>query len=99
MHTPRGEPGECYNPSGLRSSPVDLGLHCRTSEVTVLPLALSARIFLAGGALLACKDTTGQVLPDFTLQDENPVSASYLAEVSPRDKLDKVSAWYFGHST
>lgn len=49
--------------------------------------------------LLACQSTTGQVLPDFTLQDVNPVSSSYLAQVSPREKLDKVTAWYFGHST
>lgn len=49
--------------------------------------------------LLACQSTTGQVLPDFSLQDVNPASPSYLAQVSPREKLDKVTAWYFGHST
>lgn len=49
--------------------------------------------------LLACQATTGQVLPDFSLQDVNPVSSTYLAQVSPREKLDKVTAWYFGHST
>lgn len=48
---------------------------------------------------LACTGGLVGQVPDFTLTDVNPVSASYLAEVSPREKLDRVSAWYFGHST
>ena len=36
---------------------------------------------------------------DFSLFDVNPTSASYLQPVSPRDYLEKVSGWYFGHST
>ncbi|MBI4717874.1 MAG: hypothetical protein HY763_08735 [Planctomycetes bacterium] len=39
------------------------------------------------------------VLPDFSLRDVNPRSARYDSEVSPRDYLGQVSAWYFGHST
>lgn len=48
---------------------------------------------------LGCGGSGGAVVPDFSLQDENPISVSYLQTVSPREKLDRVSAWYFGHST
>ena len=40
----------------------------------------------------------GQV-PDFSLADVNPTSATADQSVSPRDYLTKVSAWYLGHST
>ena len=40
----------------------------------------------------------GQV-PDFALVDVNSTSATYDQAVSPRDYLQKVSAWYFGHAT
>lgn len=39
------------------------------------------------------------VMPDFVLEDVNLSSATYQQTVSPREKLDRVSAWYFGHST
>lgn len=52
------------------------------------------------GLVLACTSVqTGQVLPDFSLTDVNPASTSYGTAVSPREKLDKATAWYFGHST
>jgi hypothetical protein len=35
-------------------------------------------------------------MPDFSLADVNPASPSYDRQVSPRDYLGKVSAWYFG---
>jgi len=38
-------------------------------------------------------------VPDFALEDVNPTSATYGQAVSPRDQLEKVSAWYFGHAT
>jgi hypothetical protein len=41
----------------------------------------------------------GHLLPDFTLLDVNANSPTFDAEVSPRQFLTKVSAWYFGHST
>lgn len=52
----------------------------------------------------ACRDDSGSdsplpILPDFSLTDVNPNSATYTQKVSPRDYLDKVSAWYFGHAT
>jgi hypothetical protein len=37
--------------------------------------------------------------PDFSLPDVNPNSATSEEQVSPRDYLGKVSAWYFGHAT
>ena len=36
---------------------------------------------------------------DFALLDVNATSPSAGREVSPRDYLGQVSAWYFGHST
>jgi len=38
-------------------------------------------------------------VPDFTLQDLNPNSATYMEAVSPRDHMQHVTAWYFGTST
>lgn len=63
---------------------------------------LCAAVLVAG-----CKDDDpvtapgpgpGQV-PDFSLKDVNPTSATVDLAVSPRDHLEKVSAWYFGHAT
>lgn len=36
---------------------------------------------------------------DFQVPDVNPNSPRYNEDVSPRDYLGGVSAWYFGHST
>ena len=41
----------------------------------------------------------GALVPDFALPDVNDASASYLTDVSPRDRLGSASAWYFGHAT
>ena len=41
----------------------------------------------------------GTVAQEFSLEDVNPTSDSTGEDVSPRDFLDGVSAWYFGHST
>ena len=41
----------------------------------------------------------GAVAPDFALQDVNDASPTALQDVSPRDHLGRVSAWYFGHAT
>ena len=38
-------------------------------------------------------------VPDFSITDVNPNSASGGQAVSPRQQLTKVSAWYFGHAT
>ncbi len=36
---------------------------------------------------------------DFVLADVNPNSATFMTDVSPRQHLTRVSAWYFGHAT
>lgn len=38
-------------------------------------------------------------VPDFSLQDQNPNSQTFGMNVSPRDLLGQVTAWYFGHVT
>jgi hypothetical protein len=38
-------------------------------------------------------------VPDFSLRDVNPTSETSNLDVSPRDYLGRVSAWYFGHAT
>ena len=70
----------------------------------LLPLTL---LLLATGA---CKDDPATpsngggdlpegVVPDVALRDVNATSATFDQDVSPRDYLQKVSAWYFGHAT
>ena len=54
---------------------------------------------LLASLALGCASNIGDVAPDFSLTDVNPSSATYDSAISPREKLDKVSAWYFGHST
>lgn len=39
----------------------------------------------------------GPPMPDFALIDVNQTSATYNQTVSPRDYLDQVTGWYFGH--
>jgi hypothetical protein len=41
----------------------------------------------------------GVAVPDFSIPDVNPTSARFREMVSPRDYLQSVSAWYFGHAT
>ena len=41
----------------------------------------------------------GTLAPDFSLSDVNPASPTGGQAVSPRSKLARVSAWYFGHAT
>ena len=54
---------------------------------------------LAAGALVAACGPSLEPAPDFTLSDVNSSSARYGEDVSPRDYLGRVSAWYFGHAT
>lgn len=44
-------------------------------------------------------DPAAAAMPDFQLTDLNPNSPTAGELVSPRDYLQKVSVWYFGHST
>lgn len=41
----------------------------------------------------------GDLVPDFSLIDVNPASPTSNQPVSPRDYLQRVSGWYFGHAT
>ena len=40
-----------------------------------------------------------QVVPEFLLADVNPTSTTNGADVSPRDSLGLITAWYFASST
>ena len=42
---------------------------------------------------------TPQVVPDFLLLDRNSTSPTYNGDVSPRDSLGLITAWYFASST
>jgi hypothetical protein len=42
---------------------------------------------------------SADALSDFALADINPESPRYQQNISPRQYLGKISAWYFGHST
>ena len=63
---------------------------------------LEARHLLHGASELPA-GVTGEgessPMPDFTLPDVNPASPRKDQGVSPRDYLQQVSAWYFGHAT
>jgi hypothetical protein len=39
------------------------------------------------------------LVPNFSLPDVNPNSATAGQNVSPRSQVGRISAWYFGHST
>ena len=39
------------------------------------------------------------VVADFLLPDVNSTSATFNTDVSPRDHLGRVSAWYYGSAT
>ena len=63
--------------------------------------ALAERALLAVAAADSLAEGEGEVdpVPDFHLQDVNETSASFEQALSPRDYLQQVSAWYFGHAT
>ena len=66
--------------------------------------SLERRLMLHGGALavdpiLAEGEGEGEAMPDFALVDVNATSSTFDQAVSPRDYLQQVSAWYFGHAT
>ena len=76
-------------------------------KLRIAPLVLATGLALA---VIGCSDddptgpNTGPgpgsgVVPDFSLPDVNPTSATFEQAVSPHDHLEQVSAWYFGHST
>ena len=76
----------------------------RHTKQAVIALLLGSLILLT-----ACRDkntlvtdpitTSGDLVVDFSILDVNPNSATHDQPVSPRDYMQKVSAWYFGHAT
>lgn len=94
----------CYNyESNLsRKTPI-LKDFAMIRKVKFLPLCC---LILVGLLTVGCKDDNPAVpgvtldpLPNFSLLDVNPTSATAAQPVSPRDYLQQVSAWYFGHAT
>lgn len=70
----------------------------RSSRTRCLGMeALEQRQMLDGAAVgsLAAEGESGP-MPDFVLMDKNPTSATFQQQVSPRDYLGKISAWYLG---
>ena len=59
--------------------------------------ALEQRQMLDGAAvgLLMAEGESGP-MPDFVLTDQNSTSATFQQQVSPRDYVGKISAWYLG---
>ena len=61
--------------------------------------------WLAVLTLVACSApmptpiTPGETVPEFTLRDENPNSATSGQQVGPKTFEGKVTGWYFGHSS
>ena len=71
-----------------------------------LPTVALALVLALGLAACNKDDTTtptvtlpGDAVPDFALTDANSTSTTFGQPVSPRDYLQQVSAWYFGHAT
>ena len=62
---------------------------------------LELRYLLTGGAIPAMVSAEGETaaMPGFQLTDVNSASPTVNQPVSPRDYLQQVSAWYFGHAT
>ncbi len=50
---------------------------------------------LSAGSSVAAGD---EMVPDFALEDVNSTSPTHRLFVSPRDYLEQVSGWYFGHA-
>jgi len=60
---------------------------------------LESRRLLHGGEVGWPEGEAGDPMPDFALRDVNPASSTSGQDVSPRQYLQQVSAWYFGHAT
>ena len=66
------------------------------------PVSLALFLALAacgGSSTNAPPGDVGVLAPDFALTDVNAASPTATQDVSPRDYVGKVSAWYFGHAT
>ena len=59
----------------------------------------TAALLLAASCADPVVFDTGDVLPDFALEDDNASSATHGQLVSPSHFLGQARAWYFGHSS
>lgn len=71
----------------------------RKIRARLLPLFALAVLAAACGDDDPASPGNTSAMPDFAVLDVNPASATGAQIVSPRDYLQKVSAWYFGHAT
>lgn len=70
----------------------------RLLPTTLMVVSLLA-LFGCGADEIAGPQPGAGAVPDFSLTDLNPGSPTSGKDVSPRQYLGKISAWYFGHST
>ena len=72
----------------------------KTKRATLRLESLERRELLHGGEFSVIDDTAiGNLVPDFSLVDVNTTSEKFEQQVSPRDYIGRVTAWYFGHAT
>jgi hypothetical protein len=62
-----------------------------------VPLLILVLAGCSGGS--TATQTPGDPEPAFQLQDVNENSTTFGTDVSPRNHMGRVSAWYFGRST
>jgi hypothetical protein len=77
-------------------SPIVLGF---VIAVALLAYAGCADKGGSSDGLTGARELSQEAVPDFAIADVNPNSATYDQEVSPRDYLGGLSAWYFGLAT
>jgi len=66
----------------------------------ISPALLLLAIGCGSGSDTPPTETTDPLLvPDFLLEDMNDTSTSYTLDVSPREYIGNLSAWYFGEAT
>ena len=75
----------------------DAGRQADAGRLPDAGLRLDAGVFFDAGLLADAG--APQRMPDFSLPDVNPASPTFEEQVSPRDQVGRVTAWYFGHST
>ncbi len=89
------------NDVAIDTQPVDLDVFApdvfSADSVDAFVTETGADVLVADAADIP--DVASGPMPDFTLPDVNPNSATYGTSISPRDHLGEVTAWYFGHST
>lgn len=79
--------------------------HLRSaSNVIAVAFCCASVVLLAScggddGSPTAPQIKPGEVVTDFNLLDVNTTSATHDQQVSPKDYLKRISAWYFGFAT